>query len=143
MYLTLAEHKEELLVAVRPGGSYNFDENVVRAVAIADAEHKATNQMVREQKDGNECLSLTYEEVGFLEEVDEIDDVYRKNDTVTRTNRKRAREVDKIHLLDHISGGVLEATRDDSEETVVSDEKSEDYDFENMRKLIVKEYPAD
>ncbi|KAG7599076.1 hypothetical protein ISN44_As06g032710, partial [Arabidopsis suecica] len=58
MYLTLAEDKEELLVAVRPGGSYNFDENVVRAVAIADAEHKATNQMVREQNDGNECLSL-------------------------------------------------------------------------------------
>lgn len=34
----------------------------------------------------------------------------------------------------------MEATRDDSEETVVSDEKSEDYDFDNMRKLIEKEY---
>ncbi|CAH8254271.1 unnamed protein product [Arabidopsis lyrata] len=47
MYLILAEDKEELLVAVRPGGSCSFDQNVVRAVAIVDAEQKATNQMVR------------------------------------------------------------------------------------------------
>ncbi|CAE6075136.1 unnamed protein product [Arabidopsis arenosa] len=126
MYVSVDQDEDDLPDRGGQSELSAFDENMLRAVAIAETGHRGSFQAMGGQDLGSHCLPYTYEEVDFLAEVDEIEQVYRA------INVKRGRGADYLEEVGANSG-----------ETLVSCEISEDYDFDKMRDRIDREYPAD
>ncbi|KAG7548439.1 Zinc finger SWIM-type [Arabidopsis suecica] len=126
MYVSVDEDEDDLPERGGQSELSAYDENVLRAVAIAETGHRGSFQAMGGQDLGSHCLPYTYEEVDFLAEVDEIEQVYRA------INVKRGRGADYLEEVGANSG-----------ETLVSCEISEDYDFDKMRDRIDREYPVD
>ncbi|KAG7588398.1 hypothetical protein ISN44_As07g007330 [Arabidopsis suecica] len=126
MYVSVDEDEDDLPERGGQSELSAYDENVLRAVAIAETGHRGSFQAMGGQDLGSHCLPYTYEEVDFLAEVDEIEQVYRA------INVKRGRGADYLEEVGAKSG-----------ETLVSCEISEDYDFDKMRDRIDREYPVD
>ncbi|KAG7547796.1 hypothetical protein ISN44_As12g030070 [Arabidopsis suecica] len=73
MYVSVDEDEDDLPERGGQSELSAYDENVLRAVAIAETGHRGSFQAMGGQDLGSHCLPYTYEEVDFLAEVDEIE----------------------------------------------------------------------
>ncbi|KAG7559058.1 MULE transposase domain [Arabidopsis thaliana x Arabidopsis arenosa] len=91
--------------------------------------------------ESTQIIPVTFEEEDFLEEIYAFEESFNRKDVVLEKGKaKRGREEELVVALDTDSGGWAS----ESEDNMLSEgEDSGDYDFDNMRQLIEREYPPD
>ncbi|XP_020877191.1 uncharacterized protein LOC110227438 [Arabidopsis lyrata subsp. lyrata] len=117
------------------------DEDVSNLGGQDDCRGQEMAGQHRGESESTQIIPVTFEEEDFLEEIYAFEESYKRKEAVLQKGKaKRGREEELVVALGTDSGGWAS----ESEDNMLSEgEDSGDYDFDNMRELIDREYPPD